>query len=141
MQWQVLRAWQTEPITAPCRQVLQRPNFLAPTKTRLQEPPGIEKALWCETEGRRTKKGVQDLRVDLDPLATRRVDVAARRMAHGRRGVAEQKKDHAAPGYYAEAVEYDKCLDNRHVLEPGYRSCQQLRRWMSLNRCLLEDWR
>lgn len=73
----------------------------------------IAEAPGDEAEAGDAEEGVEDLRVDLDPDAARRVDVVAGGVAHGGRGVAEEEEEHAAPGYHVEAVDYHEEAERR----------------------------
>ncbi|KAH0553132.1 hypothetical protein GP486_006683, partial [Trichoglossum hirsutum] len=70
-----------------------------------QQKPAIPKPPWYQPKARNAKKGIQYLRIDLDPFAAWGVDVVASGPAHCRGSVDEQEEEHSAPGNHVEAVD------------------------------------
>ena len=68
------------------------------------KPVEISKTPWDQAKPSDAEKGVEDLGVDLDPYAPRRVDVVAVWSAHGRSSIAEKQEQHATPGHHVKAV-------------------------------------
>ena len=99
----------TEPAPVDDLELVQRGRVIgeppAEEKVQVAEAPGDE------AEARDAEERVENLRGDLDPDASRGVDVAAGRMAHCGSGVAEEEEEHAAPGDYVEEVDcYEEAL-------------------------------
>lgn len=64
--------------------------FLRAAKTPDPPPVEISEAPWSQTKACDAEECIEDLRVDFNPYSSWGIDIIAGRVAHGRRGVAEE---------------------------------------------------
>lgn len=80
--WQIGRAFQPKPPSVYAGKSSH--SALVLLDSVLQEKIQISESPGCKSESCDTEQGVEYLRVDFDPYSPWRVDIVARRMAHGR---------------------------------------------------------
>lgn len=106
---QLVRAGETKP-TAVYASKASQANV--PARRPADSPPcppvDVSETPWSQSKARHAEEGIEDLRVVLDPLPARGVDVIAGWYAHGWRSVAKEEKEHAAPGDNVESVQGDE---------------------------------
>ena len=81
----------------------------------MEEVVEVAEAPGNEAEAGNAEEGVEDLRVDFDPDAARGIDIVAVFLAVGTGRVAheffaaadQEEEEHATPGDYVEAVNYN----------------------------------
>lgn len=95
-------------------------RFGAPADAPPQQEPEVAEAPRDQPEAGHAEERVEDLGVDFDPDAARRVECVAGRCAHCGCGVAEEQEQHAAPADDVEHVECEEEALRKGVLARAY---------------------